>query len=156
MLSESLFQTLNLPLRCNNYELVAISFIVSARYSSTGQVFGTSLDPCIAFPRMDESVMLDSIAFNPLMQDEQNFVSFCENHFKLEVEPYRIHVNCNENQNSKKWLMGPFIINYIIVKINILIILNILFRINRKSIYFYQNNLDGISDPYNDKCQYFL
>ena len=30
------------------------------------------------------------------------------------------------------------------------------FRINRKFIYSYQNNLDWISDPYIDMCQYSL
>ena len=78
MISENLFKTLNLPLRCNNYELVTISFIVSARNLSTGKVFGTSLDPCITFPRTNESVMLDSIAFHPLVLDDQNFVNFTE------------------------------------------------------------------------------
>ena len=81
MISENLFKTLNLPLRCNNYELVAISFIVSARNLSTGKVFGTSLDPCITFPRTNESVMLDSTAFHPLVLDDQNFVNFTEELF---------------------------------------------------------------------------
>ena len=81
MISENLFKTLNLTLRCNNYELVAISFIVSAKNLSTGKVFGISLNPCINIPRTNESVMLDSIAFHPLVLDDQNFVNFTEEFF---------------------------------------------------------------------------
>ena len=76
LLSENIFQTINLPLRCHNYELVAISFVVSARNLVTGQVFATSLDPCIALPRANDSIMLDNIAFHPVNPDSHNNLNF--------------------------------------------------------------------------------
>ena len=100
--------------------LVAISSIVSARNLSTGKVFGTSLDPCITFPRTNESVMLDSIAFHPLVLDDQNFVNFTEELFKKNQNgtfpSQGFLLNCCENQIPNKRQNSPFMISYVIVK----------------------------------------
>ena len=76
LLSDSIFRTLNLPLRCNSYDLISVSFIVSVRNTITGRIFGTSLDPYITFPISDESILVDNISFHPLIPDQINHINF--------------------------------------------------------------------------------
>ena len=76
LISENIFRTLNLPLRVNNYELLSISFIVSVRDIVNGRIFGTSLDPYISFPQSPDSILVENLAFHPLVPDQQNQINF--------------------------------------------------------------------------------
>ena len=76
LVSDNIYRTLNLPLRPHNYELLSISFVVSVRNTISGRIFGTSLDPYLSFPRSEEAIMIDNIAFFPLISEERNTISF--------------------------------------------------------------------------------
>ena len=76
LVSENIFKTLSLPLRPNNFDLLSISFLLTVRNTCSGRIFGASFDPYITFPRSEDSLILDNVAFHPLISDQNTTINF--------------------------------------------------------------------------------